>query len=531
MAPFALMLTLALVPAQSGAKDIQVRTGHQQVKVGGKSYQWVKPGKPMRLQVQRDAGEQLTLDVVRIGDAARKKGKARISVRVGRREQKLDVRAALEDTLSMPGGKLASYPVRHRVDLPFKANAVRITVVSGGDGVGVRVFTKKQKKSRLSLASIGLEKKKKKGKRSKKKKRKRRKRRVAKTTSNTPVDDKAAATATDDAKSTDDKATDDKATDDKATDDKATDDKAETTAADAKSTDDKTTDDKTTEDKTTPPADGDKTADDKAAADKTTDDKTDAAEASATSQPSDGAVSNDSNANPNDEVDVVEVKPERPADDQPADGTRAPTDLRPLHATDDVLRLHLQAGGGGWSTSGISPLTATLSARAAVTWTGPQKWGHNDGDGFYSRTAVGIGFDIGVTGAFGTVGGQASTWTTWMAKLRLEAEYLPLHTHDTERLLGAMGVDLPVGLEAGVLAGVGVAFGNHAVVVGNLQKTANPFVGPTIRVGPQVGVLLGPGRLTVGLPIDVTVPVDLGGDISFHLPIEGGVLVGYRLSL
>ncbi|MCP4504514.1 MAG: hypothetical protein GY822_31790, partial [Deltaproteobacteria bacterium] len=191
MATLALFLTLVLTPAQAPA-DVQIRTSHPKIKIGAVTFHQIRPGKAMKIQVNRKAGEQLALDVIRLGKPAQK-GKARISVRVGRKEQKLNVRAKLEDTLAVGNGILASYPVRHRVDLPFKANAVRITVVDGTEGVAVRVFTSKQKRSRLNVASIGLDKK---TKKNRKKRKRRGKRRSKKTKKAAQVAEKTDAATT-----------------------------------------------------------------------------------------------------------------------------------------------------------------------------------------------------------------------------------------------------------------------------------------------------------------------------------------------
>ncbi|MCP4500382.1 MAG: hypothetical protein GY822_10525, partial [Deltaproteobacteria bacterium] len=180
------------------------------------------------------------------------------------------------------------------------------------------------------------------------------------------------------------------------------------------------------------------------------------------------------------------------------------------------MLFHVQAGGGGWTLNGISPLSATFSARALFYLRG----------GFWERYGVGLGVDVGFQGASGSLGvNRESQWNTWMGKVRIEGEAVLLDKKRARSMLGSM---LPVDVEMGILLGAGAAFGNHDVSVGNLQKS-DAFFGPTFRLGAFAGVGLGPGALTFTVPLDVSVP--FSSEVSGFLPIEGALLVGYRLDL
>jgi hypothetical protein len=78
---------------------------------------------------------------------------------------------------------------------------------------------------------------------------------------------------------------------------------------------------------------------------------------------------------------------------------------------------------------------------------------------------------------------------------------------------------------ATVLAGFGVTVGNHYVVAGGKTQQLSLF-GPTARVGVMADTRLGPGALTLALPLDVA--VDMAGSVSGYGPIALGLTAGYR---
>ena len=78
---------------------------------------------------------------------------------------------------------------------------------------------------------------------------------------------------------------------------------------------------------------------------------------------------------------------------------------------------------------------------------------------------------------------------------------------------------------ATVLAGFGVTVGNHYVVAGGKTSQFSLF-GPTARVGIMADTRLGPGALTLALPLDVA--VDMAGGVSGYGPIALGLTAGYR---
>lgn len=79
-----------------------------------------------------------------------------------------------------------------------------------------------------------------------------------------------------------------------------------------------------------------------------------------------------------------------------------------------------------------------------------------------------------------------------------------------------------------LLAGAGVVAGTHWLSVGG-RATPELLLGPTIRAGVSGGFTLGPGSITVAVPLDWS--VDVVGPVQNYAPLAASLYLGYRLEL
>lgn len=486
----------------------------------------------MRLQVSRKKGQELHVDVVRLGPASAKQGTAELVVRVGRKSEKIRVRPPLEDSRSVEGStKLASYPVRHRFDLPFATNAVRLTVTGGGaEGVGVRVSVGKRKRSRLALAPLGAGKKRgkkpptatskkveKRDKKATKKTRRRRRGRKAKAEPAKAVaaDDKNAkeAVAAGKAKAAEQEKA---AAATKAEADAAATARAEEAAAKdaaAKEAASKKTPPAKPAEKEAPPKTDETTVGGEGEAPKDGRDRDGATTggeregAATTGGEREGRAGVDRNPPPSTTTFVPPPVP-------PETTELVVEPERPQSADDRMFNLHVGAGAGAVTLgSALFPLGLHLGGRAL--------FGLNDG--WLSRYEFGVGADFDSEAARVSAEGlnQAVDWSTQTVRIRAE---MAAKVFETEFDLD--GLKLPI--DAAVVLGAGALVGRHNFLIGKRSETRFAF-GPTARVGVQGAMGIGPGAVTLLVPVDASWDVTSG--VSGYVPVVGSIFLGYRLSL
>lgn len=535
MSPIFLIALLSTSPAQA-QNGVAVKSAHSALTVDGEQYQWLRPGKPMRLQVTRKKGQELHVDVVRLGPASAKQGAAELVVRVGRKNEKIRVRPPLEDSRTVDGSaKLASYPVRHRFDLPFSNNAVRLTVTGGGaEGVGVRVSVGERKRSRLALAPLGAGKKrtKKSGEATTKKverrekkatKSDRRRRRGRKAKSKEPakavkVDDKnakeavAAAAAKKAAEDTAKKEAEAAAAKEAAAK-KAEADAAATARAEEAAAKDAATKEAAGQKGTQTPT-AKAGANEAGKTDETTvgGEREGAKEGGAddgqtTGGEREGSAGTDRNAPPPSTTFVPQ-----PVPPQTTEIVLEPE--RPQESGDRLFTLHVGAGAGAVTLgSALFPLGLHLGGRAL--------FGLNDG--WLSRYEFGIGADFDSEAARVSAEGlaQAVDWSTQTVRIRAE---MAAKVFETEFDLD--GLKLPV--DAAVVLGAGALVGRHNFLIGKRSETRFAF-GPTARVGIQGAMGIGPGAVTLVVPVDAS--WDVASGVTGYVPVVGSIFLGYRLSL
>ena len=173
------------------------------------------------------------------------------------------------------------------------------------------------------------------------------------------------------------------------------------------------------------------------------------------------------------------------------------------------LRFHFQFALPGelQPYGGLYPLAQSGGARFLVGY----------GEGLMSNFLVGVGLDLERQSATSSVNNVPLTWTTADARMRLEgsARVLTIDAGFTA-------------FELGVVGGAGLILGTHAVTVN--EKTSTLLLwGPTFRLGLEAGVAVGPGALTLTLPVDQS--VGISSKVKNYHPLAASMSVGYRLEL
>ena len=172
------------------------------------------------------------------------------------------------------------------------------------------------------------------------------------------------------------------------------------------------------------------------------------------------------------------------------------------------MRLSAQvAAGGAWQLLG--GLQAALLSGGVRAVVGPRH-------GRASRYAFGLGLDFEQQSAV-SGGALPARWDVSETRVRLEGE-----ARLVERTLGPVDVDLSV------VAGLGAILGGHSFQIGDARASAL-LLGPTGRLALVSGLGVGPGAVTLTLPLDVS--VDTAGGTNGFAPIAAGLYVGYRLDL
>ncbi len=454
MSPLLLVALLTQIPAQGAGTS--VKTSHANIAVDDERYLWVRPGKPLRLQVERKKGEQLNLDIVRLGSPSRVKGSSDVIVRIGRNNEKVRVRPPLEASRAVAGSNRgASYPVRHRFDLLFATNAVRVTVKGGAEGVGIRVSVGKRKRSRLALAP--LSKAKKKADRRRRRRGRRASKKASKATTSKTTRSEPAATATSEPAAT------------------ATSEPAATATSEPAATATATTEPATTEPATTEPA--------------TTE------PATTVPTPATASVAPTPPGPVPPETRTIEISPETP------------------RARSLPFGIHMGAGAGALGVGGLFPIGLHVGAR--VLGSVP--------DGWMSRYEVGLGLDFDFDNTRVQPEGVPVTidWTVYTGRIRAEGA---AKVFETELDMG----DMKLPIDVAVIGGLGALIGAHQFQIAKRTETRFAF-GPTMRVGAQGAVGVGPGSLTLLVPIDASWDVTSG--VQNYVPVVASIFVGYRLEL
>jgi hypothetical protein len=173
------------------------------------------------------------------------------------------------------------------------------------------------------------------------------------------------------------------------------------------------------------------------------------------------------------------------------------------------LRFHLQLElpGNVQPYGGLFPLSSTGGFRLLGGY----------GEGLMSHFLVGFGMDVDYQVATVDAVSTPITWTTADTRLRLEgsAKIFVLDFGYTA-------------LEMGILAGAGMILGTHAVNY-NSQTSTFFLWGPTMRIGMEFGVAVGPGAVTLSLPVDQS--FGISQTVKNYQPLAASMWVGYRLEL
>ena len=201
-------------------------------------------------------------------------------------------------------------------------------------------------------------------------------------------------------------------------------------------------------------------------------------------------------------IEVVEA----PQPDQPAVAETATTSFLQQSLGIPVgLSAQVSAGGVLQVSGGLQPLVLQGGLRVGARYL----------EGDLQRYGLAFAVDALQQAASTPVTYRpAIRWSAGETRLRLEGSV------DVGRYELA-GFDVG----ATVLAGFGVTVGNHYVVAGGKTHQLSLF-GPTARVGVMADTRLGPGALTLALPLDVA--VDMAGGVSGYGPIALGLTAGYR---
>lgn len=159
--------------------------------------------------------------------------------------------------------------------------------------------------------------------------------------------------------------------------------------------------------------------------------------------------------------------------------------------------VELRAGGSA-VVGGLQPLVPAAGVRVLV---GPRKL----------DAGLGLAADVDVQGGE-QKGGR---WDATVARARVEGKFgiVPLPLLD---------------VKLAVAVGVGGRFAWHHAAAPGAVRSVFVF-GGTARIGPELSLGAGPGRLAVELPVDVS--FDAPGAVRNFAPVAGGLLVGYRLEL
>ncbi len=174
-------------------------------------------------------------------------------------------------------------------------------------------------------------------------------------------------------------------------------------------------------------------------------------------------------------------------------------------------RFSAQVGVGGmWQLSGgLAP--ALLSGGVRVV-TGVR-------EGWLSRYAFGAALDFEHQSARSSGSDVLQArWDATATRLRLEAQ------------AGVLAIDLGFApLDVTVLGGAGMIIGAHTFDVNGAGHSAL-LLGPSLRVGAQAGLGLGPGAVVALVPVDVSFDV-VGGRVHGFAPLATSLYLGYRLDL
>lgn len=447
----AFLLAFQLMAAPAA---IEIESQHTVVELDKRSYVHVTTDRPLRAQVKRRGKSQkLTVDVVRLGGLGLpESGAAELRVKIGGKETTIRVRPPLDASRKVLDSQPASYPVRHRFDLPAASSVVDIELISGKHGVLVYLG----QSGRGSAQSVPLE-------------------------SVNPPD---AAPPQSDAEAL-----------------------ARAQAATAAVGDPERG---TPEPRGAKPGSSAPTKSEPSAngGDASTSVTAAADPAAAAATPVDGAAASaDSAASEASGATTTPADAPVAVDASSEEEASAPGAPPPPPASTLPFRAAAQVSAGGlWQVSGgLQPLLFSGGVRVNA----------GAAHGWLSRYAFGIALDFDQQGAASAL--PAARWTASATRFRVEAE------------ARVMATDFGFGVvDVAVFGGAGLLVGRHDFAVGGKTQTG-VMLGPTARVGLVAGLPLGPGSLTLLLPLDAS--VDTSGTAQGYAPLALGTQVGYRLDL
>jgi hypothetical protein len=580
----ALMALLLTTPAQ-----VEVRSQHQMVSADGKTWRWVRPGVPLSLDVKRVGKQRLAVEVIRLGTPGTEAASEQVEVRIGKKRQRIQVKQKLQGSRPVPGqGSLRmSYSVRHRFRVPAAKTPVVITASAKASpfGILVRASMRQPKATAdeggLALAPLGGLPPAEKADKPKKRKRRRAKRgRGGKKQGAPPASTDARPSREDGKPATPPSPAAGALTpapaDATTAKPSATEGKPEVAPAPPPQTKPRPAErvepstapppppppppeaappvgkpgpaervEPNTAPPPPPPPEATPPASKPGLAERVEPNTAPpppppppppAEAAPPADDGREGRQGRDERQGRDDAAvpppaapapePTVEHRPERPTAPPPPP-VDAPTEsvevielvpeepralLGPRQLGTGVpllVEAQLSPGLIVQPFGGLSNLATSGGLRLLV--------GVNMG--FFSRFTYGVGVDVDVQAASTRPGSTlaAVRWQTGQMRLRLEGAF------DVLRLnIGDLGV-----LHLGVLGGAGAILGSHWLSQGT-DVLAYPLVGPTVRLGLTGGFTVGPGAVTLSLPVDWSYGF---GAVTGYAPLAGTFFVGYRLEL
>lgn len=175
------------------------------------------------------------------------------------------------------------------------------------------------------------------------------------------------------------------------------------------------------------------------------------------------------------------------------------------------LNLQLSPGIGIQPTGGLSSWPASFGFRTMAFY--------RHGDSIWNRFGIGLSGNI----SYETAQGDAAvptvrlSWSALATRMRLE--------------LGAEVFRIPVGANYvffSVIGGAGVLMGSHVFLANGVPSNSFMF-GPTVRLGAEAGIKLGPGAITASVPVDWS--WDFTSKVTGYAPLASALYVGYRIDL
>ncbi len=569
MTGLALMALLLTTPQQ-----VEVRSQHQLVSVDSKTWRWVRPGVPLSLDVKRSGDERLAVEVIRLGTPGTEAKSERVDVRIGKKQERISLKLKLQGNRAVPGqGSLRmSYSVRHRFRVPTGKIPVVITASAKQSPFGFLVRTSLSEpkatadEGGLALAPLGaLPPADTADKADKPKKRKRRRgRKPQKKPADAPVTDKrpskdegkpatapvAEAPVADQQPSKDEgkpvaapaptaaaplsaasepvvsrPGPPEAAAANAADPDKASASADASPAAEASPPPAPASD--------PPPDDGregregreDREGREGASPTEPADAPTVEAPVQPTVEPREERPTEAPAAE--DPQPTVEHRPERPAEQPaplPADAPTESVEVIELVPEEPRALLGPRQLGTGVPLLVEAQLAPGLIVQpfgglSNVATSGGLRLLVGVNLGFFSRFTYGVGVDVDFQAAATSPGTSTASvrWQTGQLRLRLEGAF------DVLRLdIGDLGR-----LHMGVLGGVGGIVGAHWLSQGT-DVVSHPMIGPTARLGITGGFTVGPGSVTLSLPVDWSYGV---GFVRGYAPLAATFFLGYRLEL